>query len=850
MRQTILKTLSFGLLIIAFGRALSVSPARAADSTSASPLRLVSPSDCLPAPTDYTLAWWAGGFNDRPVPQSAAQSAARKGAPKARKAAPPPAGNPHILNIRTGSWAMAFDMENVRILKLGPLAPASAVRAYAEAAAEGDAALAPLPAAAPDLLALTVTVGGQEYHCVRGGVAPDASGGWRKQYPYRLIESGRWVQRFDIQGLVFESANHERLNATGRLEITAWPNRLTFRCELTPNEPLPQATVVMTLNRSLRRATVKRSGDFEKSQKIDILQAIEPAQAPEAPDTPFASGQIITSAPIENDLVRACRTIKLPFANFRPEDFNRLDRLRLRLENPDDTPRAFPLGFTFDAPGFPVVGLTPMLRDAAGNPTGLPIQISKNWHRTEGLTLLYQGPWFHGYTLLRLPAHSKVECEFALTYAGWGGLPAVSHAQLCLIGWGGNQLWDQVAIGSWGESICYDPETGQGRSFIDDVRPLLVSSMNGGKERGWTNNVGGGDFLVYFDAQGRRQYLSGARTAYLAQGPNLTRTRYTATTADGAIAARIDVSTPRTDDVNRAFHHFRYDVLKETPFTRLAFYQLGADRYNDHSFGALARGNEGGLIEQWTPAKRTLQYERQGIACPGKVPWFALLEGAPRKPLTDQSAWADRGLVVRSWRARLGGKEVKEPCAAVFGTNNGVASANVELAPPSGLTRLVPGDFVEAEVELLIVPQTAADYRGPNANLRASLASAGAEHWRPVARLAQKNNLEVKALHGTLEHTYPIAVKADAGRAALEVTGGVGYIPLTVTGLPDFKNYTLWKTAAGKREAVDQAVHGGDFWQTEYNPATRTWSLTYNIGLDTPGDAPQTVKLELEAARL
>lgn len=806
-----------GAIVTIIFLAFSPSPSIAADSE----LRRVNLSECLPLPTDYTFAWWSGGFTDRPVPKTKTRDAV-------------PAGS-HILNIRTGTWAMAFDMEHVRILKLGKI---ESSKPYAEATLEGDEVLEPLGAAPTDALTLTVTIGGKEYRCVRGGELADPSGGWHKQYPYRLIDSGRWVQRFDIQGLVFETAAHEPLSATGSLEITASPTVLDFRLNLTAHEPIPQATVKIAINRPKQMSSSHSTHDFKPGQTFQIDHSITPGRASDAPGN--ASGGGSSDAAVPN-----CHTYTLPFKNWRPDDFNRLDRMPLRLENRSSTTDEMPLLFQMDQPGFPIVGLTPMLRDTAGNPTGIPVQISKNWHRADGAGLLYQGPWFHGFMMLRLPPHSYVECELAIAYAGWGGLPAVSHAQLCLIGWGGNQLWDQVAIGSWGESITYDPEIGLGRSFIDDVRPLMVSSMSGGKPRGWTNNVGGGDFLVYFDEQGQRQYLSGARTAYLAHGPNLTHARYAATTADGAIAACIDVSSPRCDDVNRAFHRFRYDVLKETPFTRLAFYQLGADRYNDHTFGALARGNEAGLTEQWTPAKGTLKYERQGIPCPGAAPWFALTEGRPRKPLTDQSAWADRGLVIRTWRARLGGKEVREPFAAVFGTDNGVASANVELAPPPGLTKLLPGDFVEAEVELLIVPQSAADYQGPNANLRASLAAEGAEHWRPVARLAAGNKLEVKATRGTLEHTYPIAVRADGGRATLEVTGGVGYVPLTVSGLPDYKDYKLWKIIEGKRVMVDQSVHGGDFWQTDYDPAQRTWSRTYNVSLDTPGDARQTVTLEL-----
>ena len=58
----------------------------------------------------------------------------------------------------------------------------------------------------------------------------------------------------------------------------------------------------------------------------------------------------------------------------------------------------------------------------------------------------------------------------------WKGLPAASHNQLALPGYKGhrNHLWEQSAIGAWGESICYDPENGLSAS-ITDVRGRWVS---------------------------------------------------------------------------------------------------------------------------------------------------------------------------------------------------------------------------------------------------------------------------------------------------------------------------------------------------------------------------------------
>jgi hypothetical protein len=31
---------------------------------------------------------------------------------------------------------------------------------------------------------------------------------------------------------------------------------------------------------------------------------------------------------------------------------------------------------------------------------------------------------------------------------------------------------------------------------------------------------------------------------------------------------------------------------------------------------------------------------------------------------------------------------------------------------------------------------------------------------------------------------------------------------------------------------LNQAIHGSDFWQTDYDPVTRTWSRTYNLPSD------------------
>jgi hypothetical protein len=461
--------------------------------------------------------------------------------------------------------------------------------------------------------------------------------------------------------------------------------------------------------------------------------------------------------------------------------------------------------------------------------------------------MVHQGPWFHGFSMLHLPAHATVKLEFDIAYGHWGTLPVASHSQLSLIGYGGNQLWDQAAIGSWGESICYDPDVNLQRSMIDDVRPLMVWAMDGERRQwSWTNNVGGGDFLVYYDERNVRQHLAAVHTAYLSQGPNLTHVVYSGATPDGRIAARIDVRLPRTDDMVHAYHHIRYEVRKPAPFKRLALYQLGADNYNGPSFSKLAWGNAHGLAEEWTFEKGGRRYRRAGLALTGDAPWVSLHDGT--NPDSKGGGYATRGFIVRSWRARLGGRPVPTPFGAFFGTEDGAPGMNAELAPPPGLSELLPGDFVEADIELVIPPLTAESYYGPNANLRRALET-GANTWKPVYRAAGCGAVAVRAVRGRVRGRSPITVEADAsGSAVVEITGGLGYAPVAFSGLRDYRGYELLQTVDGATHVVDQSDQARDFWQAEFDPASMRWTLTYNVCLDSPGDSRRTIRLELRHA--
>jgi hypothetical protein len=755
----------------------------------------------------YTFLWWAYGW--------------RGEAPDGRR----------VLHVQTNRYGAAFDVQKPALLHLGPLAnPAP----YAAAVEQPNEVVTALPGAT---LRLTATVDDVLYTCTGAADRRDD----RANYPVRIVESGRFLQRFDILHLEFTSAFGERLEIEARLEVVAWPDRLHFLLDVTPARDNLAGVVALELAQGDRVLREERPlGPSTDAVLVPLIWNVLENQPEHTANTVVVTDARAQHAklPVTYDAARGWYYVDLPERSWDvAEEPDRLDRFGVELTNDGDVAKSFRLLFAFDD-AFPgVTGMCPMLRDSQGRPTGIPVQISKNWHKLQDRPFLYEGPWFHGASVVTVPPGERWQGEFAITYARWGGVPAASHAQLCLIGWGTNQLWDQAAIGSWGESICYDPDVNLERAMIDDMRPLMVTGMNGGLWN-WTHNVGGGDFLVYFDENGRKQFLTRMRTAYLAHGPNLTEVVYAGVTADGKISARITVSTPRCDDVNRAYHRVRYDVLETTPFSRLAFYQVGADNYNDHQFTGMARGNRDGLSEEWETERGGKRYLRTAMVCEGDAPWFSL-HGGVRTERFARGAWANRGLVVRAWQARLGGQNVAHPFAAVYGTEDGVPSANIQIVPPPGLTQLEPGDFVEAEFELLVVPAAAEDYYGPNEALRAHL-----EHhagtWRVIHRLARENHLEVTMRHGTLTRRLPIIVAVGEGeQATFEVTGGAGYVPITFTGLRRPFGYTLERDGA----AVDQHIHGNDFWQTDYDPAAGTYSQTYNIPLDTSPRRPNVAAI-------
>jgi len=809
---------------------------------------------------DYAQMWWTHGLRD-------------------------PRGQ---FSIQTSRYAATVDSTTLQITHITPLTNAP----------PADAALVRrnedvFDFNRPDTsLRLTVQAGGKRY---------EALGGSKNRADCHLVESGRFFHRRWFDKVAWPKAAPK---LDGGAELIAWPDRLAVLLRLSPTEKLSDAAIEITLDLdnvystrlargravSLSQAggagfvatattdgatltcDAKRStftvrlpiGDWPAGVERTVGLTITPVatdidatlrRLDEAVDEPLkitATQTKPTAAPLAVTVNREMGwhavTLRNDHADRTPDGRNkRIERVALTIANPSDHPRLARLCFEKPKSVFGITGLSAMLCDAEGYPTGLPIQISKNWHggkprhvRGEWTPPRYRGPWYRGLTLLTIPARTTLTLQYVSVNALWGGLPAASHAQLSLVGWGSNQLWEEAALGAWGESLCFEPDQGQRGGAVLDTRPLMVWSMGQSPRRkwGWTHNVGGADFLVYHDRPGHKQPAVRMRTRTVRNCPVLTEVVTAGRSADDKIDLRYTVSLYRTDDITRGVYSFRYDVRKATTFDRLVLFQCGGDDYSYTGEKRFAWGNETGLQREWDTQWGGGQYKTRPVEAVGRVTWFSMHQAARR--VSDQGAWANRGVIIRRWRARLGGQPARPWMAERGARVRGKDTSLVDIVPPPSVRKLLPGDFVTGVIEHVVMPQRADDYYGPNANLRKALGRWG-DTWRMIHREAVGNDLAVAVSVGTLERSRPTKIRAKNDRVEFTVAGGLGALPVTFTGLTSYRRPKLeMRVGAAQWKTVDQTVHGKDFWQTDYDQASGTWETTYSVPADTPADARHT----------
>lgn len=477
---------------------------------------------------------------------------------------------------------------------------------------------------------------------------------------------------------------------------------------------------------------------------------------------------------------------------------------------------------------FYITGGSPLLRSTEGEPLGVPVQISKNWHESPY--------WYHLYsTLIVEPGTFEFEHTFA--HAKWGKTYAAQHAQLALIGWGQNQQWDESSLGAWGESITYDPDLTLTRGQVDDVRPFLVQSAS---KWNWTGNVGGASFLVYEPSEGFSSFASHQmtrmRTHYEYTGPNLTNVLYSGISRDGKIESTVATQLGRTDDMVRAYYHLSYTFLEDVNYDRIAFFQMAADRYGDNGFTRFAYGNEEkALYNEGVPNHSTSGYANElhrGIELEGDAPWVMLLDSVHTSGSLPEH-YANVGFIVRDYHADIGGEITTTPHVNIVQTyNGGWSQMAFELGVPydSSSTIIPAGSTLTATVEYVVPPAVKSAYYGASDYLTA-LDEDSFNSTDMMVLLAADNQLDLSASVGSITRTHPIEIDTVSDTIAAEFTmsGGLGYTPVTFHGLVRPDGWRLETLVDGNWEEVDQAIEGNDYWQAYEDAANGTFELTFNV---------------------
>jgi len=755
----------------------------------------------------YTYACWLNGW--------------RKHAPDK---------SPEILAIQTSQYDFALNLTDFG--KAGFARTAKQTMSYADALSSGTDHLYRLPDAE---VVITVEVDGKTYRAVScaAGSDPDV----RRLGSARMWESGRFVQHFEFVELGFRDSNGMPLGCKGSLDLVAWPHSLTLTAALAPDtnhaEGWRDAHVKIQLKgQNLACQAEKSYAGRWNATTTNRVTLTYTAQGQVVSDKGLA---VQVSSGTNNVIPVAVETGKNCFVasvaklkrSFKTgyTDIREYDDFLISIDNAETAAKEVPFLLDFRSPAN-ITGLCPILCDREGRPTGIPVQLSKNWHHP---TL---GAYLMAYS--SLPAKPGLtEYILRIAYGFYGTLPSASHSQLSLIGYsgkGGNGRWDQLAIGCWGETICFDMDMSLVNMAVTDVRMLMARKGLHGTKWSWTDAGWGGDWFEMLNAEGNKLAFKDLKTAYLSQGPCLTDVRH-----EGFYGAQREVSlkaaihTLRTDDYARTFQRLRYTFNVQTANTDISFFRQGRTR--EYCTPKIAYGNRDGLLSaQDVPMTlKPGQLFIDRLTMQGKGPWWVAFPGAKH---TNNRDWGtgSRALVIRSYNATVGGTSYTRPTFSmpVNRASKDAVDVDLILVPPRDVTAFQPGDVIDLDVEWITLPRNADDYYGPNEAFRKHLAENPAS-WTTAYREAAGNDLQVTVSGGKVAQRYPIVIRTETVPVEVRFKGGVGYIPIHFEGLDCINDVALLEVVGGKEVKFDQAVHGNDFWQTDYDPAGQCWSLTFNV---------------------
>ncbi|MGA1531209.1 MAG: hypothetical protein ACO398_10775, partial [Kiritimatiellia bacterium] len=409
------------------------------------------------------------------------------------------------------------------------------------------------------------------------------------------------------------------------------------------------------------------------------------------------------------------------------------------------------------------------------------------------------------------------------------------HAQLSLVGYGGNQRWDQLALGCGGELITFNPDMSLsgGPEMVCDVR--LSMAIHGADRNPWVwSDAGwGGDWLTVRRG-GAKLTAAAMKVAYLSHGPCLSDVRYNGYYgSDRAVGLKARIQLPRTDDYGRTYQHLEYIFHQELDAADTYLMRRHPTLWD----GSVAYGNAEGLIAELTMTEGIKQGDLliPPVKLEGDGPWWIAFPGRSRREAERDWPIGYVSMVIRDYEHSFGGRVGRHPYLQIriAEIRDGLAKLDTRIVPPPAVETYLPGDYVKMDTVWLHFVRNAGEYGGFNEAFRKHLV----EHprsWKTTFREVSGNKLSVDIEGGVMLQQMPLVIRADQPGIAFEIRGGggVAYVPASFEGIRDPDGYAVYEIIDGVETKLDQSVHGNDFWQTDFDAGSGTYSMTFNLPVD------------------
>lgn len=725
-----------------------------------------------------------------------------------------------VLSFRSQKWGMLIDPIQMKVDRFTLQPTTDAVNetlAYKEL----------LRNWSQSLLDMRVEVRGKIYRAKRGKSPAEYEN--HRYSPIHVVESGTWYQHVAIYGFDLETDTGEKLKANTWLEIRAWGDKCLFEWFVIPEQSL---RTKLTIGLNSRSAGFSETAIANGTARVQlgigfddgVVRQLEPQDSVKVasiannnftPEQPKVSYSEVTDA-WEVRIPRQDWPKAKSGVAFNSDLLDRVSSYDLVLENVANEPRDVCLRFIHDY--HPVSGYVPMILDTMGQQTGLPIQNSKNWHSLPKEPYPYEGTWINITARLTLAPKSQVDFEYIVAHALWQGVSASSAAQLSLVGWGYNGFWTQMALGSWGETLCIQPGRTMRRAFITDVRPFEVLGQSG-LPYDWTTNVGGGDVARIIDADGKYVPWLGTVRQFERIGPNLSHVNIVERSPDESMRLSIDTYLPRSNSINRSYFTARLEILKDVELSDIALFQLASDYYNEMESQKIAWGNAYTLLGEQIPSAADWGTVVTAQPLSGEPSWVSLFDNTPNTKTRGRGV---RGIVVRHFKAQINGETYQTPYVRAART---MTRLNAELVLPEGLTDFKAGDFIEWTVELDTFPFTADAYYGSNEVLKERL-SATPDSWELTAFESRFQGLQV---NGEAQ-VFPAVYQAtDAREQSIRVSSTSSMDTVIIGGLGQPNTWKLMEVVDGVSIELGTRFPVEANPQIDYDPDANAWSVVLSL---------------------